>query len=74
MSMHIKVRVRANAKREELEVVSETSLKVSVREKAQDNAANCRVVELIAAYFKLPKARVRIVRGHRSPSKVLSVG
>ena len=72
--MHVKVRVRANARREVFEKVSETSFKVSVRDKALENAANRRVVELIAAHFKLSKARVRIIRGQRSPSKVLSVG
>ena len=72
--MHVKVRVRANARREVFEKVSETSFKISVRQKALENAANRRVVELIAAHFKVPKARVRIVRGHRSPLKVFSVG
>ena len=72
--MHIKVRVRANARKETFEKLSEASFRVSVREKALENAANRRVVELVAAYFKRPLASVRIVRGHRSPSKVLLVG
>ena len=74
MPMEVKVRVRANARRDKIEEVSKTSFKISVREKPLDNAANRRVVELIAAHFKLSKARVRIIRGQRSPSKVLSVG
>jgi len=72
--MYVKVRVRANAKREEFEKISETSFKIAVREKALENAANRRVVELIAAYFKVPVTTVRIVRGHRMSSKTLSVG
>ena len=72
--MHVKVRVRANARREVFEKVSETSFKVSVRDKALENAANRRVVELIAAHFKVPVKAVRIVRGHHLLSKTLSVG
>ncbi|MBI2612822.1 DUF167 domain-containing protein [Candidatus Kaiserbacteria bacterium] len=72
--MQIKVRVRANARRESVEPISPVSFKISVREKAIENAANRRVAELVALHFKVPKASVRIVRGHRSPSKILSVG
>ncbi|OGG79539.1 hypothetical protein A3A39_00830 [Candidatus Kaiserbacteria bacterium RIFCSPLOWO2_01_FULL_54_13] len=70
--MYVKVRVKANARREEFEKVSETSFKISVREKAQEDAANRRVVELVAAHFKVPIKSVRIIRGHRTSSKVLS--
>ena len=65
--------MRANARQEKFEVVSEISFKVSVREKALNNAANRRVVELIAMHFKVPAKSVRIIRGHHTLSKVLSV-
>lgn len=71
--MHIKVRVRANARKKEFEALSAASFKISVREKAEGNAANRRVVELIARHFKVPIKMVRIVKGHHAPSKILTV-
>ena len=67
------MRVRANARRESFEKVSEISFKIAVREKAEGNMANHRVIELIAMHFKVPARAVRIVRGHHSPSKTLSL-
>ncbi|MBI4093903.1 DUF167 domain-containing protein [Candidatus Kaiserbacteria bacterium] len=71
--MEVKVKVRAGARREKLEVLSPRELSIAVREKALENAANRRVIELVALHFTVPKSRVRMVRGHRSPSKMLSV-
>jgi uncharacterized protein YggU (UPF0235/DUF167 family) len=71
--MNVKVRVRANARRETLETRTKTSFIVSVREKAEGNAANHRVVELIAEHFGVPHKAVRVVRGHHAPSKTLSI-
>ena len=71
--MYVKVRVRAGAKREEFEAVSPASFRISVRQKALNNAANRRVVELVASHLKVPTKVVRIASGHRSPSKMLSI-
>ncbi|HEY4488029.1 MAG TPA: DUF167 domain-containing protein [Candidatus Paceibacterota bacterium] len=71
--MYVKVRVRAGWKREEFEPLSPASFKISVRQKAQNNAANRRVVLLIASHFKVPAKSVRIASGHRSPSKTLVI-
>ena len=46
---------------------------ISVREKAEHNIANKKVLELVARYFKVSPNKVRIVNGHRSPSKLLVV-
>lgn len=71
--MEVKVRVRAGARRERLEMLATQELQISVREKAEGNAANRRAIELVALHFKLPKSHVRIVRGHRSPLKLMSI-
>jgi len=44
-----------------------------VREKPQDNAANRRVCEILAAALEVPPGRVRIVRGHHARSKIVEV-
>lgn len=71
--MYVKARVTAGAKRESFLAESETHFQIAVREKAERNQANARVIALIAAHFRVAPARVRIVNGHQSPSKLLSV-
>ena len=71
--MHIKVRVKTGAKNESIREVSEGKFEIAVREKPEANMANERVVELVALYLKVPVKRVRIVKGHHHPSKILSV-
>jgi uncharacterized protein YggU (UPF0235/DUF167 family) len=71
--MYIKVRAKPDAKKEEFRVVSETHFEISVREPAERNLANRRIVELVAAHFNLPTGKVRIISGHHGPSKICSV-
>ena len=82
--MYIKVFVTPSAKKEKIEEVpasakglgvakKERRLEISVREPAQRNLANTRVRELVAMRYKAPLAAVRILSGHRSPHKLLSV-
>ena len=72
--MQVRVRVKASAKRETLEVLSDGRLEIAVTQKPAQGAANARVAELVARYYKVPKKKVRIVRGHATPSKILEVG
>ena len=71
--MHIKVRVTAEATKERFEALSGDTFKISVKVPAQENAANRRVVELIARHFGVAVKNVRIIKGHRVPSKLLLV-
>jgi uncharacterized protein YggU (UPF0235/DUF167 family) len=78
---YIHVKVSAGARKEEFEPrrsrttgqESSDHFEISVREKAERNLANARVLELVADYFKVPKNKVRIVNGHHHPSKLLVV-
>ncbi len=71
--MYIKVRVFAGAKKEELTPISKDHFEAEVKEKAELNMANRKVIALIASYYKKPIGRVRIVTGHHAPGKILSV-
>jgi uncharacterized protein YggU (UPF0235/DUF167 family) len=71
--MFITVKVTAGAKKETLEQLGADSFRISVREPAERNLANGRVLELVAGHFKVPAGKVRIVNGHHSPSKILSI-
>lgn len=71
--MYVHVRVATAQKKEVIEEVDATHLKIAVREPAERNLANRRVIELIARYFATTTSKVRLVNGHTAPSKLLSV-
>ena len=71
--MYVKVRVIAGAKKELVQEVSAGHFKISVKEPAERNLANRRVVELVAAHYKIPPKQAHIISGHTSPSKILSI-
>lgn len=71
--MYVRVRVVADAKRECCTRTSDDTVEISVRQPAKQNLANTRVRELIAEQYRVPFGSVRIVSGHRSPVKVISV-
>ncbi len=70
--MYIKVFVTPGAKKEKVEEKSDT-LAISVRELATGNRANTRVREILAEKFGVPLGKVRILTGHRSRAKMISV-
>jgi uncharacterized protein YggU (UPF0235/DUF167 family) len=70
---YIQVKATAGARKESFSQRSENHFEISVREKAERNMANARVVALIAGHFAVPEKGVRIVNGHRHPSKLLVV-
>ena len=71
--MYIKVRVKTGQKKENVEQLTPTSFKIFVKEKAERNSANARVIKIIAEKIGVPAKKVRIISGHRAPSKLLSI-
>lgn len=71
--MYIKVEVTAGAKEEYVNKTDKDSFLISVREKALQNMANRRVLELIRREFGGKNVIVKIISGHHSPRKILSV-
>ena len=70
---YIHVKVAASAGKESFKKKKEDHFEISVREKAERNMANGRVLELVAMHFKVPANKVRIVNGHHHPSKLLLI-
>jgi uncharacterized protein YggU (UPF0235/DUF167 family) len=73
MDMYIHVKVVAGAKKESFKKKSEDHFEISVKEEALRNMANTRIIEMLAEYFKISLNKIRIINGHRSPSKLLVV-
>ncbi len=71
--MYIHLKVKTGMKKESLLRKNEDHFEISVREEAERNMANNRILEIVSGYFKVSKNKVRIVNGHHSPSKLLIV-
>ncbi len=69
MILPIAVKVQAGARRERVEHVSATTFEIAVREAAEHNAANERVIAILARHFHVRTKDVALVKGHKSPSK-----
>jgi hypothetical protein len=70
---YIHLKVIAGAKKENWKQKSADHFEVSVKEKAEHNLANKKVLELVAKHFQVPVSKVRIVNGHHHPSKLLVI-
>jgi uncharacterized protein YggU (UPF0235/DUF167 family) len=75
--MYIRVHVTPGAKKETVTQTSTTGGRpeytITVREEAERNLANTRIRELIARTCEVPVRKVRIISGHRSPTKIISI-
>lgn len=60
-------------KSEEIVEKTKDHFEISVKEKAKNNMANRKVIEILAKHFGVGTNKVRIVNGHRNPSKLLVV-
>ena len=63
----VSAQVFAGAKKEKVIKISEEKYEIYVKEPAQNNLANKRVLYLLSQIFK--GARAEILTGHRSPKK-----
>lgn len=69
--MYIKVKIITKARRELIEKVSNDHYNVSVKEKPENNNANRRLLELM--HIEFPNSIIKLISGHHSPSKILSI-
>ncbi len=69
----IHVKVWPDAGEELVKEGKKGGLEIFVREPPLQNRANTRVCVLVARHFKVPLEAVRIVSGHRTRGKILSV-
>jgi uncharacterized protein YggU (UPF0235/DUF167 family) len=70
--MYLKLKVIPDSRSEKIEKKSENEWRIWVKVPAENNVANIRVLEIVRQEY--PNQSVRIVSGHHSPSKILSIG
>ncbi len=71
--MLFSAKIIPEAKRNLVTALSPTRLKVEVKEEARGNLANIQAIALLADHFNLPKGKVKIIRGHHKPQKIVSI-
>ena len=71
--MYVRVLVHPGVKKERIFQESETEYTISVREKAERNQANRKNAEIMANEFNVEESRIRIISGHRSQRKMISI-
>jgi uncharacterized protein YggU (UPF0235/DUF167 family) len=71
--MHVRVRVKAGARKELFSAVDETLFTIAVREPAEQNRANLRVRTLLAEYFEVTPRQVKLLTGHHAPHKLYEI-
>ena len=69
----VRVRVKTDATREMFAENAKGGFDISVRELAEGNQANTRVLELVAIHLDVPPKAVHIVTGHHRSSKLLRI-
>lgn len=69
--MYIHIKIKTKQKEESIIKISDTKYEVCVKEEAKQNKANTKLIEILQKYFKTNK--IRIISGHHSPSKLISI-
>ena len=71
--MKLFVTAKPNAKENRVEAVDSTHLIVRVKAKPDEGKANLAVLQVLAAYFKVPKSRLLLVSGFKSRKKIIEL-
>ena len=71
--MKLEIIVKPNAKKENVEKISENSYRVSVKAPPKEDKANVAVIAALADFFDVPKSHIHIVLGARNKKKVVKI-
>ncbi len=71
--MKIKVKVKPNARKEEIKKISEDMYEVKVTVVPEKGKANKKVIEVLSKYFNVSKSRIKLVKGEKSKEKLFEI-
>ena len=69
---YLKIKVITDARSEKVEKISDEEWKLWTKKPAENNQANERIMELVREEY--PDEPVQMIKGHRTPSKIVSIG
>lgn len=70
-NIRLSVKVQPNARRQDIQRISEGEYEIHVLSPPTEGKANKEVIHVVASYFSLPPSRVRIERGRKSRKKIV---
>jgi uncharacterized protein (TIGR00251 family) len=73
-AMRVSVRVKSNARKNEVQHLGENRFLVSVTAPPVEGRANEKAIDLLAEHFHVPKRRINILKGARSKEKTFEIG
>ncbi len=71
--MLVRVRAKPKSKKEGVRKISEDLFEVRVNAPPEKGKANERIRELLADHFKVPKSKVKLLKGETSKEKLFEV-
>ena len=71
--MFIRVKVFPGFKKEEVIEKSENSFEIKIREKPERGEANKRLILVLASHFKVPKSKIRLIKGFKQRTKIFEI-
>lgn len=71
--MKVSIRVKTNARKNEVSKLEAGKFLVSVTAPPVDGKANEKIIEVLSEYFDRPKRCISIVRGESSKEKIVEV-
>lgn len=70
-NIHLSIKVRTNARKQEIRKIDEREYRIQVLSPPVEGKANKEVINVVASHFRLPRSRVKIVKGKKSRNKIV---
>lgn len=67
------IKVKTKAKKEKVEIINKNNLNIYVNELPIEGKANEAIIRLLANFFKVSKAEVKIIKGLKSKNKIIEI-
>ena len=68
--MILKIKVKPNSEKQEIEKIDEENYKISLKSKPEDNKANIELINLLKKHFGKD---IKIIKGLRNRNKIVEV-
>ena len=69
--MKINIRVFPNSKNKKINIISEKEIEIYFRQKAENNLANKKVLEIVSEIYSKNINEVKIISGYKKKEKIL---
>lgn len=71
--MILKIKVKPNSKKQEIENLGNKDYKISLKSKPKDNKTNVELLMLLKRHFKAEVGDIKIIKGIRNRNKIIEV-